>query len=142
MLLSSQFQGFCRDLHSEAVDFLVGTVTPTPLGHVVRSMLLQGRKLDHGNPNPANLGSDFGRLGMRFWPSVHAFDRRNAGRQTELDSLNMWRNAIAHQDWSDVGPQLQLPQVRAWRAVCRTLATSFDRAVAAHVAVLVGTSPW
>lgn len=104
MLLSSQFQGYCRDLHSEAVDFVVANVTPSSLANVVRSTLLQGRKLDHGNPNPGNLGSDFGRLGMQLWPSVHAVDRRNVRRQMELENLNTWRNAIAHQDWTKVGP--------------------------------------
>lgn len=142
MLLSSQFQGYCRDLHSEAVDFVVVNVTPSSLANVVRSTLLQGRKLDHGNPNPGNLGSDFGRLGMQLWPSVHAVDRRNVSRQRELESLNTWRNAIAHQDWTKVGPNLRLGTVRAWRSVCRGLATSFDAAVAAHLTLVVGAAPW
>jgi hypothetical protein len=79
---------------------------------------------------------------MQFWATVHALDRRNAARQAELETLNTWRNAIAHQDWRVVGPSLQLPQVRAWRDVCRALAKSFDRAVGVHVATLVGTQPW
>jgi len=142
MLLSSQFQGFCRDLHSEAIDFIASKVAPAPLSPVVRAMLLQGRKLDFGNPNPGNLGSDFGRLGMQFWPNVNALDRRNAGRQKELETLNTWRNAIAHQDWHTIGPSLRLPQVRAWREACHALAKGFDRAVGAHVATLVGAKPW
>lgn len=60
-LLSSQFQGFCRDLHTEAVAFIVGAA-PAVLRPIFRNTLVQGRKLDHGNPNPGNLGSDFGRL--------------------------------------------------------------------------------
>lgn len=142
MLLSSQFQGYCRDLHSEAVDFLVTNCTPPSLGTVLRSALTQGRKLDSGNPNPGNLGSDFGRLGMQFWPEVNALDGRNPQRQKALGVLNLWRNAIAHQDWSEVGPNLHLKGVQVWRSTCRALAVSFDAAVGSHLTGLVGTRPW
>ena len=98
MLLSSQFQGFCRDLHSEAVNFVIAAIAPATLAPVVVASLVQGRKLDQGNPNPGNLGSDFGRLGLHFWPAVGVRDRRNAGRQVQLETLNKWRNAIAHGD--------------------------------------------
>src|SRR5947209_5971913 len=60
MLLSSQFQGFCRDLHSECVDHLLASV-PDPLRTVFRSQFIAGRKLDAGNPNPGNIGADFNR---------------------------------------------------------------------------------
>jgi hypothetical protein len=142
MLLSSQFQGFCRDLHSEAADFIVSSLTPTLLGAVVRGALVQGRKLDQGNPNPGNLGSDFGRLGMQFWPAVNALDPRNPDRQKALETLNTWRNAIAHQDWTKVGRKLGLTEVRGWRSTCRALATDFDHAVGTHLAGLVGAAPW
>jgi hypothetical protein len=141
-LLSSQFQGFCRDLHTEAVAVVVGSLAPPVLGPLVQNLFVQGRKLDHGNPNPGNLGSDFGKLGMAFWPTVNALDHRNTARQAALETLNTWRNAIAHQDWSDVGPGLQLKEVRAWRATCRGLATDFDSAVEAYLVGLVGKAPW
>jgi hypothetical protein len=71
MLLSSQFQGFCRDLHTEAVDSLAKTISPQSIGTVVCFVMIQGRKLDQGNPSPGNLGADFSRLGMKFWPQVN-----------------------------------------------------------------------
>src|SRR5580658_10831242 len=58
VLLSSQFQAFCRDLHSEAVDCICRTLSPTALQTVVHLRLIEGRKLDQGNPNPGNLGAD------------------------------------------------------------------------------------
>jgi hypothetical protein len=112
------------------------------LGPLVQNLFVQGRKLDHGNPNPGNLGSDFGRLGIAFWPTVNALDNRNPARRAALETLNAWRNAIAHQDWSEVGPGLQLQQVRAWRATCRGLANDFDGAVATYLVGLVGRAPW
>ena len=142
VLLSSQFQGFCRNLHSEAADFIAANTTPATVSNLVRLLLTQGRKLDQGNPNPGNLGADFGRLGMQFWTHLDAVDRRRRQRQAILELLNKWRNAIAHQDWSEVGPNLQLATVRRFRTACNALATSFDRAVYDHLFVMVGSHPW
>jgi hypothetical protein len=98
--------------------------------------------MDSGNPNPGNLGSDFGKLGMAFWPNVIALDGRNQARKDALETLNVWRNAAAHQNWDEVGPALRLNQVQAWRAACRALAIDIDRVVGAHLADLVGAAPW
>jgi hypothetical protein len=50
VLLSSQFQGFCRDLHEECADHLVAPSPAPVLLATYRSNLLFGRKLDTGNP--------------------------------------------------------------------------------------------
>src|SRR5258707_10492954 len=70
VLLASHFQGFCRDLHSECVDFLAGAVTPARLRLPLRNEFSLNRKLDRGNPNPGNIGADFNRFGLNFWPEV------------------------------------------------------------------------
>src|SRR3982751_6388406 len=57
VLLAAQFQGFCRDLHSECADHLVSPVADPDLRELLRDNLLFGRKIDRGNANPANLGS-------------------------------------------------------------------------------------
>ena len=145
VLLSSQFQAFCRDLHSEAVDFLVANTLPVAVAGALRVVMTQGRKLDSGNPNPGNLGSDFARLGMDFWTEVEQVDGRKPARFAALEALNLWRNAIAHQDWSKVAnqdPILRLNQVRHWRSTCHGLAASFDAAVSHHLEVMVGQAPW
>src|SRR5438552_1265762 len=72
VLLSSQFQGSCRDLYTECVDKLVAGVGNAALRAIARGNLQYGRKLDSGNPNPGNIGADFDRLGLRFWPAVDA----------------------------------------------------------------------
>ena len=63
VLLSSQFQGFCRDLHSECVDYFAGAVTPSSFETILLAEFVQHRKLDTGNPNPGNIDSDFNRFG-------------------------------------------------------------------------------
>src|SRR5262249_43455802 len=66
VLLSAQFQGFCRDLHSESADYLVVPVADPDLREMLRDNLLLGRRIDRSNPNPGNLGSDFNHLGLAF----------------------------------------------------------------------------
>lgn len=102
VLLSSQFQGFCRDLHSECVDSLGNGIAPASAQEVARLNLLKGRKPDTGNPNPANLGSDFNRFGanFKFVDELLAYDASNLDRKAKLEELSVWRNAIAHQDFT------------------------------------------
>lgn len=150
VLLSSAFQAYCRDLHSEAVDYLVDALAlppASPMALLFRRQMTQGRKLDTGNPNPGNLGADFGRVFVDpkdFWKQVIGTppDAVMETRKKKLERLNLWRNAIAHQDWSEVGPSLWLSDVRAWRAVCRTLATRFDLVVGDELRASTGKAPW
>ena len=147
VLLSSQFQRFCRDLHSEAVDYLTTDPNPNPRYTLLRIRLTEGRKLDSGNPNPGNLGSDFGRFQMEFWKEVLKLNPgQNKTRQAELDLLNVWRNAIAHQDFdpAKLGGQttVRLSAVRKWRATCNDLAVCFDEVVKRHLSGILGVATW
>ena len=145
VLLSSHFQGFCRDLHTECVQHIVQKV-PAPLQNVVRGEFVRDRKLDRGNPNPGNIGADFARLSLLIWDKVRALDRRNDGRKRLLDVLNNWRNAIGHQDFdpAKLGGRttLRLQDVNGWRRACDQLARAFDKVTRSHLKALVGTPPW
>jgi hypothetical protein len=148
LLLSSHFQRFCRDLHTEAVDHLLGPVVPGLLA-IAHSALTRDRKLDRGNPTPGNIGTDFGRLGMTFWEDVKALDARNAARLKKLELMGHWRNAIAHQDFGGhamvlgARSELTLSEVRGFRRMCAGLAPDFDRAVLAHLKAVGGpASGW
>lgn len=99
LLLSSQFQRFCRGLHSECTDHLTSDLASATLRTVFRRQLRLGRKLDSGNPNPGNIGSDFDRFEISFWPAVIALHPHNKTRQALLITMNHWRNAVAHQDF-------------------------------------------
>jgi hypothetical protein len=69
------------------------------------------------------LASSFGR---RLYVTVPG----NEARRKELDEINRWRNAIAHQNFLEVSPgakpRLTNAHVRRWRSVCKGLARSFD----------------
>jgi len=107
--------------------------------------MIQGRKLNQGNPNPGNLGSDFNRLGLVFWDEVRNLDLNNQGLQDRLEELNRWRNAIAHQDFTPnqlSTTKLQLKMVRTWRKACNRLAFAFDEVMRQHILQIIGTNPW
>jgi hypothetical protein len=142
-LLSSHFQGFCRDLHSECIDHIVAA-TPANFQVFLRIEFVWNRTLDKGNPHPGGIGSDFNRLGVQFWPSVTALDARNERRQELLQELIDWRNAIAHQDFRGVGGNstLHVARVRGWRRAAGALADRFDAAMRDYLTGLLGATPW
>ena len=144
MLVSSQFQGCCPDLHSEVARAFVLHL-PVNVQDIGGERLVESRQLDRGNPNPGNIGSDFRRFGLEFWREVRRCDRRNESRQRALGELAVWRNAIAHQDFAnhELRPlRLRLADVRRWRSACEALARQFDALFAAYLTNLVGASPW
>ncbi len=147
LLIASQFQGFCRDLHTESVMGLMAYIKPPPfVRHLVQAGFTKGRQLDTKNAQPGSLGADFGLLGIKLWDEVDKHDARNKHRREELGRLNRWRNAIAHQSFDEVSPgaepNLTLQQVRRWRSVCRRLARSFDEVMRVYLESLTGGTPW
>jgi len=146
VLLASQFQGFCRDLHSECVRELAQAVTPTIFQSILHSEFLLNRGLDRGNANPSTIGSDFNRLGVEFWRKVDEDDPKNDRKRQLLEELNQWRNAIAHQDFDPATLRgtttLRLLKVQEWRKACDRLALSFDNVMRNHLMTITGKSPW
>lgn len=146
VLLSSEFQGFCRELHSECANKLVASVGPSALRTVLRAQCLYARKLDTGNPSPGNLGADFSRFVFDFWPLVLALGPAHAARRHRLAMLNAWRNAVAHHDYdpAELGgtTTLTVPEVRAWQADCDAFASAFDAVMRNGLFAATGVVPW
>ncbi len=147
VLLASQFHGFARDLHTEAVMHLVGIISDLGFRLAIRRELLWNRQLDTRNANQATIGGDFGRLGIpQFWTQVDAVSPKNPRRRQALEELNAWRNAIAHQafDPAILGGTtiLRLAKVRRWRRGCNWLARAFDNVVRAYIQTVTGIHPW
>ncbi|HEU0299031.1 MAG TPA: hypothetical protein VFR37_06235 [Longimicrobium sp.] len=146
VLLSSWFQAYCRDLHTECIDHLVQYVEPSALRPSIRRRYIDGRRLDAGNPNAGNIGSDFDRFGLKFWPVLGIYSRYTDRRQHRLLRLNQWRNAVAHQDFTN--PQLggrthlRLTEIRRWRSTCDILAVDFERVMHDYLLDVIGTAPW
>src|SRR3954452_3892842 len=93
VLVASQFQGFCRDLHTESVARLMAFINPPALvRHLVQAGFTRGRQLDSKNAQPSSIGSDFGLLGLKFWQEVDAHHPQNQDRKNNLEELNKCRN--------------------------------------------------
>jgi hypothetical protein len=147
VLLSSQFQGYCRDLHTECARAVARALLSPDLQTLMTDTLLLRRSLDIGNPNPGNIGADFERFGLSFRPVVDSAHGRNRRRKLLLEQLNRWRNAIAHNAFEPSmlrsgRPVLSLAQVRRWRKACDGLARWFDRVMRERLQALLGASPW
>lgn len=149
--VAAHFQKFCRDLHAEATSHLMNTIANRDVQKVFLSVMTQGRKLDVGNANSANITSDFKRLGIgRVFDEMEQLNGRNKIRKRRLDQMVTWRNAIGHQDFvfspqeladlQDTKPTLIW--VRKWRRYLDQLAGDLDEVVAAHVGRVVGARPW
>ncbi len=146
LMLSGQFQGFCRDLHSESVECLVRWLQPASAVSLLRAEFLFSRKLDIGNPNAGNIGSDFNRLGLDLWKALHQHNASMQMHREALATMNEWRNAIAHQSFDPVrlgGSSVLLhSQVKSWRKSCDQLSDAFDVLMARHLQSITGTLPW
>jgi hypothetical protein len=148
VLLSSRFQLFCRDLHTETTAELVRDLVrrdqtlSAQFQTALQFGLTGGRSLDRGNPNPRNIAEDFARLGMRIWDDVNAMHALNPRRRQLLELMLAWRNAIGHQDFSNQALQgrtvIHLGEVREFRRVCNALAGYFDRAALDHIHAVAG----
>jgi hypothetical protein len=158
VLLSAEFQGFCRELHIEAIDTLMDhvdklTAQAQPpavanLGVVLRQRISTHRKLETGNPNAGNIGADFNFLFVTqtVWSAVAL-----KPQQDDLEDMNHWRNAIAHHDYkkpvcmTPSGTYRTSPLLRdcqRYRRVCEQLAPRLDDVVGSELGSLIGRRPW
>jgi hypothetical protein len=147
VMLASQFQAFCRDLHTECAEAFVAPVSLPDLRRALLANVVSERKLDSGNANPVNIGRDFNRFALVFWSAVDVDHPRNPRRKVLLEELNGWRNAIAHQSFTPAmlkggSAVLPLSRVQRWRTACAGLARSFDHVMRAHLLKITGVVPW
>ena len=148
LLLASQFQGFCRNLHTETATAIALSLTPSAsrMYKVLLKEFTFNRKLDGGNANPGNIGSDFNRFGIDFWAMVDSLHPHGKLLRDRLDELNRWRNAIAHDNFDSVNSSgimfLRIERVRRWRQTCQKLARVFEKALDVYLRQLIGYPPW
>jgi hypothetical protein len=138
VLLSAHFQGFCRDLHTEAGQVIASKVRPR-LRPLIQAQFSAHRSLDHGNPNVENLRKDFNRFGFTL---DLAADLANLARLQDLAALNRWRNVAAHQGKIPAGAPLNFPSLQARRNSCNGLATSLDAVLYNELRKLLRRAPW
>src|SRR5271157_1110134 len=122
----------------------------------VTALAHSDRPRSSGHPTPWNVRRPALPFagGRTFW-AIHQrsrryrnpknLDFRNQARQNRLEELNLWRNAIAHQDLNPAtlgATTLRLQMVREWRKACDRLAIAFDEVMRQYIESIVGASPW
>jgi len=147
LLLASQLQGFCRDLHTEAATF-VAAQSPASTRALVESGLTRDRKLDRGKREPSKH-----RLGFRsprhrrlaYGPSARPAEQASPRK---LEQPNVWRNVIVHDSKPNAddatkiqGTRPTLTYGRKLRRAAVALAPHFDEVVRAEIAAIAGASP-
>jgi hypothetical protein len=143
-MLSAEFQGFCKDLHRECAEHFAAQV-PAGIEDVILQQFLAQRLLDRGNPNPGNIGADFNRLGLKLFDEAFRTDHRVLTWRQELDTLNEWRNAVAHNDYTApriTARTLTMARLRSWRSACNHLSSVFDRVLGRHLELKTRVKPW
>lgn len=139
LLLSAHFQGFCRDLYTEAAQVVSSKVRPSLRAIVQRQFAYQST-LDHGNPTNENIKKDFSRFGTKF--SFADADLANSLRLSHLSSLNDWRSIAAHHGYVPSNEVPDLADLRVWRNSCDGLATSLDTITYNRLRVVLRREPW
>lgn len=147
--LVAQFQSFARTLHDEALDSMRSHSRPAT---TLADLAARNRRLDRGNPSPSALAEDFGRLGLSLLPTLQQRSSRNAKRLERLGSAVIIRNAIAHEDRSQLARVTAgrsqdravptLTSYRTHRRALNALAAVMDAVVAEHLVTLIAEPPW
>ena len=150
--LAAEVQGFCRDLHDEAIDAICTPVqVPSPdLRAAFRARLLAGRKLDAGNAGPGNVGSDWAHFGMTLWRDLVAAHPGRLGAtdwNSRLEWLNTARNGIAHNDPTKIAVArtthpLTINTFRVMRRRFNKFAPALDHTTEAYLRSATGVAPW
>jgi hypothetical protein len=139
LLLSAHFQGYCRDLHTEAAQVIASKLR-TSLQALIQSQFKTHRRLDQGNPTVENLKADFDRFGHSLNLSA---DPANVPRLADLAAMNKWRNIAAHQGTPlPASIPFHLPALQSWRNSCDGLAISLDGIVYNILRANLRRKPW
>lgn len=148
--LAAEFQGYCRNLHDEAIWHLVETTVPSthPVNAILRSAMQERRQLDRGNATWSNLLEDFARLGSALKEDLRdAYPGRYDGWVLRLDQLNYARNALIHDDATKIDKfhadhGLTLATFKTLRSSVGGLAIALSATLGAYLKSQTGTEPW
>jgi hypothetical protein len=139
-LLSAHFQGFCRDLYSEASTQVVDRIKRVRLRPIFLAQFAAALKLEKMNPTLDALVDDFGRLGIGNLRTAIGTGPPADAHKARLTDMNRCRNKCAHGE--PVIPELLLPNIQDWRNSCDWLATRLNDVVYDTLWVAFRRAPW
>ncbi len=139
-LLSAHFQGFRRDLYSEASLKVVARIKRAGLRPIVQAQFATGLKLEKMNPTLDVLTDDFGRFGIADLRAAIGTVPPADTHKGRLKALNACRNKCAHGE--PAIPELLLPNIQDWRGSCNWLAVRLNTVVYDRLWVAFRRAPW
>ena len=150
LILTREFQGFVRQLHSLAIDVFVewsgADVTKAPK---LVTGLRSGRALDRGNATHDSIKKDFARLSLPTLGISSHNSRWGSGDAKSFDLLLRLRNALAHGNEQELDRLLEEEPVRdsvSWargqRPMLNRYAKALDRAVWDALVAVTRSEPW
>jgi hypothetical protein len=148
LVLAAEFQGFARELHDEAAEFLASSMARGDLRYfeIVRNNLTAKRELDSANAKPASINTDFKRLGISdLWVEIEHSNPAGAHWRTQLGVLNAARNAIAHNNpgkLQSLGVPINAQTTRSWRGYCNSVSRQMDMLLKNYLLTTTGHRPW
>jgi hypothetical protein len=149
--LASQFQGFCRDLHDDAVNAILDAVAVSDeeMRGMLTNGLTVGRGLDRRSADPKTVDDDFARLGADQWVGLAAVRPEAVSSWREgLGALHRARNGVAHDDRDAIaavavaGWPVRVDTVRKWRNLLDDTAEGIDTVASKEISRLIGKNPW
>lgn len=148
LVLASEFQGFARELHDEAAEFLASSMAQGDQNYfeIIRNNLTAKRELDSANAKPTSLSADFKRLGISdIWADIEGADHEGARWHNQLGVLNAARNAIAHHNpgkLQTLGVAINANTTRSWRAACNGISKQMDAILRTYLIGTTRRKPW
>jgi hypothetical protein len=148
LVLTAEFQGFARELHDEAADFLASSMARGDLNYfeIARNNLTAKRELDSANAKPSSINADFNRLGISdLWTEIEHSHSAGTHWRAQLGILNAARNAIAHNNprkLQALGVPINARTIRSWRACCNGVSRQMDIILKTHLFTTTGRRPW
>lgn len=140
--LVAQFQLYCRAVHTETAQAILSEVSNPVVARMLEAALIEGRRLERGNPNASNLGADFGRFDIDLWRAVEKL-RGNSLHRRELTALIGWRNAIGHGNVTGrqaenklIPVEIDLNTCRHWNDTLTETVATIDEVLSVHCEAL------
>jgi hypothetical protein len=147
--LTSEFQGFCRDLHDDLARTIARLLTGQDKTRLlIIDGLTRGRDLDQYSATVETLVADFDRLGIELPSKLPAHPRAGPKWKQELLQLHWARNGVVHDDPSKIkklkeaGVDLNFVAVVRWRNRVDALAEAMDHTADSKLSELFGIFRW
>lgn len=139
-LLNAHFQGFCRDLYTEASLKVVSRIRQVRLRPIVQAQFSTGLKLEKGNPTLDVLAEDFGRFGIADLKAAVGIAPPADAHKGRLKAMSACRNKCAHGE--PMIPELLLANIQAWRTSCDWIASRLNAVVYDRLWASFRAAPW